>query len=78
MDRLIDETETELDPARRKENWVRMQQIYAEELPVLPLYYRANVFIFPKWLGNVQPTGHQYSTSLWVETWRVLSPGGTD
>ena len=70
MDVLIDATEEELDPERRRELWRWIQRIYAEELPVLPLFHRANAYILPVWLEGVQPTGHQYGTSLWVEHWR--------
>lgn len=70
IDTLIEATEVELNPDRRRELWRWIQAIYAEELPVLPLYFRANTFILPKWLDGVVPTGHQYGTSLWVEYWR--------
>ena len=69
VDRLIDEIEVELDPTARRALWDRLQSIYVEDLPVLPLYYRANAYILPKWLQGVRPTGHQYSSTLWVEDW---------
>lgn len=71
MDKLIDDIEIELDKEKRRVMWHRIQEIYAEELPVLPLYSRADPFIIPKWLTGVTPTGHQYSSALWVETWRA-------
>jgi len=70
MDRLIEATEIELDREKRLGMWKRMQEIYASELPVLPLYFRADPFIVPKWLGGIEPTGHQAATTLWVEQWR--------
>ncbi len=70
-DALIERIEVELDRAKRRQLWQRLQEIYVEELPVLPLYYRADPFIVPKWLVGIEPTGHQYSTPLWVEHWRV-------
>ena len=69
MDRLIDAIETELDPAKRKALWRRLQEIYATELPVLPLYFRANPYIIPKWLKGIRPTGHLVSTTMWIEHW---------
>jgi peptide/nickel transport system substrate-binding protein len=69
MDRLIDATETELDPLKRKALWAQMQRLYATELPSLPLYFRSNVFILPKWLKGIRPTGNQYPTTLWVTDW---------
>lgn len=71
MDDLIDRTERELNREKRLILWARIQRIYAEEVPVLPLYFRSNPFIFPKWLRGIDPTGHQYPTSLWVEEWRI-------
>jgi peptide/nickel transport system substrate-binding protein len=70
MDRLIDTIEGELDRDRRRPLWAKLQTRYATDLPALPLYFRANAYILPKWLEGVRPTGHQYPTTLWVETWR--------
>ena len=70
MDRLIEATETELDPAKRKALWAAMQRLYAIQLPSLPLYFRSNVFILPKWLKGVAPTGNQYPTTLWITDWQ--------
>ncbi|MEQ8321814.1 MAG: peptide ABC transporter substrate-binding protein [Rhodospirillales bacterium] len=71
MDALLEQIELELDREKRRELWQRLQHIYATELPALPLYFRANSFILPKWLGDIQPTGHQFPTTLWVENWSV-------
>lgn len=70
MDALIEATEVELDRQRRAELWRWIQAIYAEELPVLPLYFRASPYILPPWLEGVTPTGHQAPSTLWVEDWR--------
>lgn len=70
MDVLIEAAEEELDPDRRLQLWRWIQRIYAEELPALPLFHRANAYILPIWLEGVEPTGHQYGTTLWVEHWR--------
>ncbi|HYM04624.1 MAG TPA: peptide ABC transporter substrate-binding protein [Stellaceae bacterium] len=71
-DRLIDAIEIELDRDRRAELWHRFQALYAEELPALPLYFRADAYVLPKWLKGVRPTGHQYPTTLWIEDWHVV------
>ena len=71
MDQLIDMIEIELDRNKRRLLWKRLQQIYAEELPALPLYFRAEGYILPKWLKGIRPTGHLYSTTYWIEDWRV-------
>ena len=73
MDKLLDAIEVELDRAKRKTLWAELQRIYATELPVIPLYFRANAYILPQWLDGVRPTGHQYPSTLWVEEWRDAS-----
>ena len=69
MDALIDAIEIELDRDKRKALWQRLQKLYTEDLPVIPLYWRANAYVLPKWLKGVRPTGHQGTTTLWVEEW---------
>jgi peptide/nickel transport system substrate-binding protein len=69
MDRLIDAAEIELDAGKRKALWADMQRIYMTELPSLPLYFRSDVFILPKWLSGVRPTGNQSPSTLWIADW---------
>jgi len=71
MDRLIDAIELELDPEKRRLLWAEMQRLYMTDLPALPLYWRANSYILPKWLKGVRPTGHLGPSTLWVEEWTV-------
>ncbi len=71
MDALLEAIPIELDFERRRALWHRLQAIYAEELPVLPLWFRSDAHVLPTWLENVRPTGHLNPTSLWVEEWRV-------
>jgi peptide/nickel transport system substrate-binding protein len=71
MDHLIDALEIELDPDKRKTLWAEAQRLYATELPSLPLYFRSDVFILPKWLTGLQPTGNQSPTTLWITNWNA-------
>jgi peptide/nickel transport system substrate-binding protein len=71
MDRIIDTLETELDPVKRKALWAEAQVLYATDLPSLPLYFRSDAFVLPKWLAGLRPTGNQYPSSLWVTDWSV-------
>lgn len=68
---LIDAIELDLNRETRAEKWHQLQNIYAEDLPALPLYFRANPYVIPKWLKGIRPTGHQGVTTLWVEQWRA-------
>ncbi len=69
-DRLIDAIETELDRDKRQQLWQQLQALYAEDLPSLPLYFRAEAFVLPHWLEGLDPTGHSAPSTLWVENWR--------
>jgi peptide/nickel transport system substrate-binding protein len=69
MDRLIDALEIELDRDKRNTLWAAAQLLYATELPSLPLFFRSDVFILPKWLSGVRPTGNQYPSTLWITDW---------
>lgn len=71
MDALIDAIEAELDRDKRRALWKQLQILYAEDLPDLPLTFRSDPYVLPVWLKGVEPTGHQYPTTLWVETWKA-------
>ena len=51
--------------------YLEAQRLYAEELPSLPLFFRSDSFILPKWLTGVRPTGNQYPTTLWITDWEA-------
>ncbi len=70
LDAAIEAVEKTLTLEERLPYWEKIQQIYAEELPVLPLFWRPNSFILPHWLKGVRPTGHLNSSTDWVEEWR--------
>jgi peptide/nickel transport system substrate-binding protein len=69
MDADIDALDHELDPAKRLPLWAEMQRIYADQLPVLPLFFGSEAHVWPNWLKGVVPTGHNQPTSLWAEHW---------
>ena len=61
--------ETELDPARRKAISSRLQHIYADQIPALPLFFRSDAHVIPKWLKGYHPTGHGDYGILHAEEW---------
>jgi peptide/nickel transport system substrate-binding protein len=71
MDALLEALPLELDRDKRRVLWRRLQEIYAQDLPSLPLYFRSDAHIWPLWLDGVRPTGHQDASSHWVTEWRV-------
>lgn len=68
-DRLIEDLETVCAREPRSKLWAELQQVYAGELPSLPLYYRADPFIVPVWLKGMTPTGHMHPSTYWIENW---------
>jgi peptide/nickel transport system substrate-binding protein len=69
MDKALDAAERELDRDKRRAYFAEIQRLYAEDLPVLPMYFRVDSFVVPKGLKGVVPTGHQFPSTLWVENW---------
>lgn len=70
MDKALDAAERELDRDKRRALFAEIQRLYAEDLPVLPLYFRVDPFVIPKQLKGIRPTGQLDSSTLWVEQWR--------
>ena len=71
MDALTHAIPEELDVTQRRAMWRRLQAIYAEDLPAIPLWFRADAHVWPQWLDGVRPTGHLNVSTLWAEQWRV-------
>ncbi len=57
MDKLCHAISTELDQAKRVAMLKRTQTVLAEEMPVLPLYFRVDVSAVKNGLQNWRPTG---------------------
>ena len=70
MDKALDDAERELDPDKRRALFADILRLYADDLPVLPMYFRVDSFVIPRPLKGIVPTGYQGSTSLWIENWR--------
>ena len=70
-DQAIKTIETEIDPDKRQEAWQAIQRAYAEELPSLPLFHKVEIHAIPKFLHGLVPTGHNETSVLWSENWRL-------
>ena len=71
MDRLVEDIAVELNRDKRRALWQQLQRLYAEDAPTIPLYFRSDPYVLPKWLSGLRPTGHQDPSTQWVETWRA-------
>jgi peptide/nickel transport system substrate-binding protein len=60
VDALIDKARTEFGQNSRKQDYAQIQQILAQDLPYVNLWYFDNVMVFSKRLSNVQlnPSGN--------------------
>ena len=64
-DRLWEQMISELDEKKRITLFRRQQEIFAEDLPSLPLYFRLSRTTSHKKIANVKPTGLAGSYMLW-------------
>ena len=71
VDHDIDVIEYDMNPDHRAAAWGEVQHIYADQLPSLPLFFRVDPYVLPKWLHGVTPTGHTDSSSEWAEDWTI-------
>jgi peptide/nickel transport system substrate-binding protein len=71
VDKLVEDLDLEFNAAKRKQIVAKILHHYTDEIPVIPLYYRADVAVNPPNLVGVHLTGHQYSESNAVENWEV-------
>lgn len=71
VDEILEAVFKEFDFNKRKALMAELQKIYTEEVPVLPLYLRAEIVIVPSKLQNFKSTGHQFYSSLGVENWSI-------
>lgn len=71
MDAALNAARAELDPQKRLALWKPILDLYADELPEIPLYFPASGILTPKWMtGMVDRTRFGINT-LWVENWHA-------
>ena len=70
MDRSIAAARAELDADRRRALWKPILDLYAEELPELPLYFPATALITPKWMTGLVNPARTGIFTIWIEDWR--------
>ncbi|AEG34049.1 ABC-type transporter, periplasmic subunit [Thermus thermophilus SG0.5JP17-16] len=73
FDRLTSQAVLEFDENRRKQLFARAQEIWAEELPALPLYFRANPYVVRQ--GLVNYVSSAYSGGYGYPGWNAWEIG---
>lgn len=71
VDKMIEEIDVTFDAKKRKELVTKVLKAYTDEVPVIPLYYRAEVSATPANQLGYQLTGHQFSSSNSIEKWNL-------
>jgi peptide/nickel transport system substrate-binding protein len=68
---LTIEAEKTLDIVKRTAIIKRVQEIYADQLPAIPLYFRVNTSVTSKRIRGWRPTGTQIPISWNSHEWRL-------
>jgi peptide/nickel transport system substrate-binding protein len=69
VDKLIDQLEAEFDAKKRAQFGQKIAEIYAKEIPVIPLYYRMTNTVIPADMQGYELSGHLYYETLYIENW---------
>jgi len=69
VDKLIDDLEMELEPAKRYAIGRKIVDEYTKDIPVIPVYFRPNNSVIPKAMKGFRLSGHLYYETLAVEEW---------
>lgn len=71
VDQLLEDIFKEFDAQKRKVMMEEVQKIYTDEVPVMPLYMRADVSVIPANLKNFKMSGHQFYSTLNIDKWTL-------
>jgi peptide/nickel transport system substrate-binding protein len=69
VDAILEKLETEFNPKKRAEYAREIARFYTDEVPVIPLYYRADVAVPPTALKNFHLTGTMFVETNQAEDW---------
>ncbi len=70
-DAALEKITEEFSFAERRKLMKIVQQQYAKEVPVIPLYYRTQIAVIPMNLRGFRLTGHQFYAVNTVEQWHL-------
>jgi len=71
IDKLTDALDVEVTHEKRVALVHEITKIYTDEVPVIPLYYRADNAVIPKNLKGLRLTGHQFAETNAIENWNL-------
>lgn len=70
---LLEASQREMDPAKRRALLARVQQRFVEELPAIPMYFKPAIAVVRKGVVGVRPTGTTTPTTWNAEAWDTTS-----
>lgn len=70
-DKALENLDLEFNAKKRADIVHSVIKDYTADVPVVPLYYRADISVIPKNLKNYHMTGHQFYESNQVEKWTL-------
>lgn len=73
VDQILNEVTKVIDEPRRKAMMKRVQEIFAEELPAIPMYFRPVVAVSVPQLKGLSPTGTQTPASWNAWEWELVA-----
>lgn len=69
VDKILEALDVEFKDANRKKLIKDVLTLYTDEVPVIPLYYRADISVTPKNLKGYKQPGHQFVETNHAEKW---------
>lgn len=69
MDKLIAGYDFEFNAEKRKKTMFDILNLYTQEIPTIPLYFRVENAVIPKGMKGFRLTGHLFYESLQSEDW---------
>ena len=70
VDAMLAAALVEPDRPRRQAILNDVQSVIMDELPMIPIYNRDNIFVSPKWMVGLTPPRSTYVAPLWIEYWK--------
>ena len=71
VDSLLQKLDAEFNAKNRKDIVQQVMKLYTDDVPVIPLYYRADMAVTPKELKHFRLAGHQFYETNEAEVWDV-------
>jgi peptide/nickel transport system substrate-binding protein len=69
VDQWLDQVDREFNAGKRNSLMQKVLKAYTDEVPVIPVYYKANNSVIPSGMKNFRQSGHIFTEYLEIENW---------